>query len=368
MADLEQLTWTDIESDMKTQKIPERIKFPFQQGLDLIGYAYNLNNELLKNTEIQMLGASYANVMTQVFKTDASGRLRLENLQLVGETELVFRTTGDDSSSRLVKIVPFQERYGDKNSSKSRLDFSTQKKGKITSTSPWQPDAEGELIALEEVEVTEKKLQDKKTTPSNYGIEPNKVKFQDPERPKTIPQLFLGIPGVQVVGLGNINPRIILPMAAGSGPILWVLDGFPLMQSTGLSDIMNLVPYADVERIEVLYGPMAAIYGSRSSGGAIIIYTRSGSDLDNVSRKEGHLSFQGYFESPTFNDYIEEVIKKPKKYANSVTTLFWSPNIKTDKNGEATIRFNVPFEYKNLKLKARTVTEQGKVGSATVIF
>ena len=42
--------------------------------------------------------------------------------------------------------------------------------------------------------------------------------------------------------------------------------------------------------------------------------------------------------------------------------------IKTDKNGEATIRFKVPFEYKNLELKASTDTENGKVGSTTVVF
>lgn len=367
MTDLALLT-VDEDSDLIAQKLPVSIRFPFQKGLNLFGLAYNLNNELLKNTEIQLLGASEENVIIQKFRSDASGSVRLENLQLMGETELIFRTAGDDTSSRLVRIVPFQERFESRNSPKARLDFSKQKKGTITNTSPWQPDAEGELMVLDEVEVTEKKKQEKKTSPSVYGIEPTRVKFQDPKRPMTLPQLFLGIPGINVVGLGGIQPQVVLPRAAGAGPVLWVLDGMPLMQPSGLVDIMNLVSHTDVERIEILYGATAAIYGTRASGGAIIIYTRSAAGMDYVDRKEGRLNFQGYFKSPTFSEYIKEVIKKPKKYADSATTLFWSPSIKTDKNGEATIRFKVPFDYKHLELKASTITEKGEVGSTRVIF
>lgn len=356
------------DSDLMTRKLPESIQFPVQKGLDLFGLAYNLNNELLKNTQIQLLGASDENVIIETFETDASGRVRIENLQLMGKTELIFRTAGDDTSSRLVKIVPFQERFGKKKLSKSRLDFTKQKKGKITNTSPWQPDVEGELVILDEVEVIEKKKLERKTSPSVYGVEPTRVKFQDPERPKTIPQLFLGIPGLNVIGLGGLQPEVIMPRAAGAGPVLWVLDGMPLIQPTSLVDILGLVSHTDVERIEILYSATAAIYGSRASGGAIVIYTRSGADLDYVNRKEGRLNFQGYFESPTFKDHIDEVINNPKKYVDSATTLFWSTNIKTDKNGEATIRFKVPFDYKHLELKASTINEDGDIGSARVVF
>ena len=372
ITDLELLTLVDADNDMISQVVPDRIKYPFQQGLNLFGYAYNLNNQLLKNTKIQMLGASDADVIAQEFKTDASGRIRLENLQFVGETKLVFRTVGDDTSSRLVKVVPIQESFETKNTAKPVLDFSSQKKGKIVNTSPWQPIDKDKVIELEEVEVTQRKLQEKKTMPSVYGMEPTRVKYQDVKRPQTIPQLFLGIAGVQVIGLGTLRPQVILAKAAGMGPILWVLDGMPMMKPpppiTPLAELMNTISYVDVERIELLFGPQAAIYGSRSSGGAIVIYTRSGAGMDYVNRKEGHLNFQGYFKSPTFNNYLEEIIKRPKKYINGVTTLFWNPNIKTNEHGEAIVRFRAPIEYEKLVLKASTVTEKGEIGSAKVVF
>jgi len=371
LSDIDLITGVSSDNDMISQTVPNKIKYPFQQGLDLFGYAYNLNNKLLKNTKIQMLASSDANVTTKEFKTDSSGRIRLENLQLVGETELVFRTIGNDASSRLVKIVPFQERIEAESTATSKLDFNPNKKGKIVNTSPWKPLDQDKVVELDEVEVIQRKFKEKKTMPSVYGLEPTRVKFQDVKRPQTIPQLFLGIPGVQVMGLGTLRPTVNLPKAAGLGSVLWVLDGMPMMKPIGttpLAELMNTISYVDVERIELLFGPQAAIYGSRSSGGAIVIYTRSGAGMDYVNRKEGHLNFQGYFESPTFDSYVKHSIKRPKKYKNGITTLFWDPKIKTDENGEATFRFSTPGTFNRIELKASAVTEQGEIGSVKVVF
>ena len=367
LTDLGLLTQVNGDNEMISQSVPDRIKYPFQRGLDLFGYAYNLDNKLLKNTKIQMLASSGTKLIAKEFTTNSSGRIRVENLQIVGETELVFRTVGDEAASRLVKIVPFQENIEAESTSASKLGFNSGKKGKIVNTSPWQPIDRDNVIELDEVEVLQKKFQEKKTMPSVYGIEPTRVVFQDKQSLKTIPQLFLGT-GVQIVGLGSLAPRIILPRAAGTGPVLWVLDGMPLLQPTKLVDIMNSFSYLDVERIEILFGSEASIYGTRASGGVILVYTRSGAGIDYINRKEGQLNFQGYFESPTFDSYVKKVIKRPKKYKNRGTTLFWDPKINTDENGEAIVRFNTPIESDRLELKASAVTKNGKIGSIKVLF
>lgn len=112
-ADLELLT---SEYWRFSQAVPNRINYPFQQGLDLFGYAYDLNNELLKNTKLQMLSTSDIAVQALEVETDAMGRIRVENLQLMGENKLVFRTKGEDTSSRLVKIVPLKKDLNKKTS------------------------------------------------------------------------------------------------------------------------------------------------------------------------------------------------------------------------------------------------------------
>ena len=225
------------------------------------------------------------------------------------------------------------------------------------------------LIELEEVFVTDKKQTERKTAPSVYGVTPTRVKYQDFERPQTIPQLFLGIPGVTVQGLGTFEPTLSLPKAAGLGPVLWVLDGMPLVQTTTLAEIMSLVSYIDVDKIEILYGAQASIYGTRAAGGAIVIYTRSGSFLDSYNRKDANIKFQGYHDSLNFDNYLEDLEKKSRKQQNNLNTLYWNPNLKTDKNGEVLVEFNSPVEKVSpLKLEAIAVTENGELGKLKVIY
>ena len=107
--DLEVMTSYGNLEETKVEGFADSIRYPFQRGLNLYGYAYDLNDELLANTDIQIFGVSGNGVFTKEIMTDASGLLRLEDLQFEGETELVFRTTGDDTKSRLVRFEPKEE-------------------------------------------------------------------------------------------------------------------------------------------------------------------------------------------------------------------------------------------------------------------
>lgn len=370
--DLEVMTsYGDLIED-RVKELPDTIKYPFQRGLNLYGFAYNLNDELLTNTDIQIFGVSGNGVFTKEIKTDASGLLKLENLQFEGETELVFRTDGDDTKSRLVNFQPKEQTISkvDKEIVDGLKEKSQpSKNGDVVQSSSWEPVDRDRLIELEEVSVIDNKQQERKTAPSVYGITPTRVKYQDLERPQTIPQLFLGIPGVQVQGIGTFEPTIFLPKSAGLGPVLWVLDGMPLVQPTKLSEIISMVSYVDVDKIEILYGAEASIYGSRAAGGAIIIYTRSGSFLDSYNRKDANIKFQGYHDSLNFDNYLEDLGKKSRRYQNNLSTLYWNPNLKTNKNGEALVELKVPVEKDlPLKLEATAVNENGELGSLKVIY
>ncbi len=370
--DLDIMTSQEILQQTKVEGLPNTIKYPFQRGLNLYGYAYNMDDELLTNTNIQIFGVSNGGVFTKEIMTDASGVLRLEDLQFEGETELVFRTNGDDTKSRLVRFEPKEDNINNADGSdeENRTKDKAFDKGDIVQSSAWEPVDSKRLIELEEVSVTEKKQSErKKTAPSVYGVIPTKVKYQDLETPQTIPQLFLGIPGVRVLGLGTIEPTVLLPRAAGMGQVLWVLDGMPLVQPTKLSEIISMVNYVDVDRIEILYGAQASIYGSRAGGGAIIIYTRSGSFLDSYNRKDANIKFQGYHDSLNFEKYLEELEKKSRRQQNNLNTLYWNPNLKTDDNGEIKVEFKSPIENVSfIKLEATAVTEKGEMGRLKVVY
>ncbi|MBT8301225.1 MAG: TonB-dependent receptor plug domain-containing protein, partial [Maribacter sp.] len=380
--DLGLLTSVDAQNDMISQGVPDRITYPFQQGLNLFGYAYNLNNQLLKNTKIQVLWASGTDVIVQEIKSDDFGRIRLENLQFVGETKLVFRTVGNDTSSRLVKVVPIQESYETKNISKSMARVNSQKHGREIKASTWEPIENEKRIELKEVEVTEYKTERKRAMPAVYGLNATRTRtvIQDLERPKRVFQLLQVIPGIMVKGdldyptvsmLAGRNAFGTSPVKPASaldqpGP-LWVLDGFILENSNNFKPEWG-ISMLDIDRIELLPPAEASIYGSRAARGVFMVYTRNGSDYEYVNRKEGQLNFQGYAESPTFKSHLEKMIKRPKKYQDGVNTLFWDPSIKTNDQGEAIVRFKVPFAFEKIALKASTVTELGGIGSTKLVI
>ena len=254
--------------------LPTEIKYNFQEGLEFYGRAYDLDAVPLPNTKIQVVLSGEGDAIAKEVTTNEDGLFKLTDLQIDGEAAMVFRREANEQRDRFVKVVPYEyetpplavlgaTEEGDGLSSRQ---FIPKKQ-----VGEFNKDEEMErLITLEGVTLVGEKLKVKRK-PSYYGLEPARRVVQDPERPKTIPQLFLNIPGVQVSNLGNLNPTVILPKAAGTGPVLWVIDGIPLTQDfevTPLADVMSLIPFIDVDRIEILFGPQAAMYGTRGSGGS----------------------------------------------------------------------------------------------------
>ena len=359
--------FSEVPLQAATKELPDEILYTFQNGLEFYGQAYDLNNSLLPNTKIQILISTEKDVLAKEVVTNAEGLFKLEGLQLDGEANMVFRTKGEDTKTKLVKVIPYDYEIPPMLTANSIIQASSKKSKskqfipKKTAIAFKSDSGEDKIIALEEVTLVAKK-ELRKTSPSVYNIEPTRVVYQDAKRPKSIPELFLGIPGVQIVGLGGLNPQLRLPRSAGQGPILWVLDGLPLVQPTSLVQIMNLVPQLDVQRIELLFGPQAAIYGTRAAGGAIIIYTRTGAETaEYIARKEALLNYEGFHKSIDFRQYFEAASKK-KKNNDMPQTLYWNPSLETDENGEALVQFTFPEGFKNAALELKTITQDGKQG------
>jgi hypothetical protein len=239
---------------------------------------------------------------------------------------------------------------------------------------------------LEEVEVSDKKIERKRPIAPTYGLEATGLRsvVQDIERPKFIWQLLSEIPGVVVSG-NQQAPSVTVVSANNSmvrggrtdtpfmtsalddpGP-LWVIDGFVVGNSPGVDPSWGLT-FWDIDRIELIRAVEASMYGSRASKGVFMIYTRNGSEFDFTNRKDGRLLFQGYHQSEGFEDYVDQLNKKPRRYEGRPATLFWNPDLQTDANGEAIIEIGSPIAVGQLEIKVSTVTETGDVGSARLVY
>ena len=350
------------------------IKFPIQKGLELIGYTYDLDNKLLTNTEIQIMAKSKDEIWFKETETDANGLLRMEELQVNGTTTLVIRTKGESIKSRLVKFQPLIQQYGEKDKPLAKV-AKKQEMNRIYEPTSWQPIDTIGLIKLDGVEISENAIKERKSKPSIYGIDvpDHRVKYQDPTNPRSFGQMLSEIPGVSVSGIGDFNPSVRITRAVGGGPVLFVLDGMPLSQGSdgqgqmsgikvanSLRPIMNMVSDIDVERVELMVGADASIYGTRGAGGVILVYTRSGEESEFIRRKDGQLVFQGYETVLEFESYQKGLSKREREKSN---LLYWNSKLETDENGEAIIRFPASSQETKIKIQISIITPDGKIGS-----
>ncbi len=222
----------------------------------------------------------------------------------------------------------------------------------------------GEVL-LQSVTVKAKKYQERDSR-TIYGTPDASVKFDQSNTAGrlTVLDVIQGrVAGVQVTGTG-FGARVQIRGAASfSGPVepLFVVDGMPM----DLQGVMS-ISVQDVDRVDVLKGASAAIYGSRGSGGVISVLTKRGAPSYDFSKDitPGTLvaKLPGYgpvreFYAPRYTE------KKPEhRRPDYRTTLFWAPMIQTSTDGKATVSFFTSDAKTDLRIRAEGGTIDGKTG------
>lgn len=98
--------------------------------------------------------------------------------------------------------------------------------------------------------------------------------------PSTIVDLLKRLPGVEIVRNGGPSTSSsVFIRGAETRHVLVLIDGIPFdSQSTGGAS-WEALPASQIERIELVKGPVGAIYGSGVLAGVVQIFTRSGNDV-----------------------------------------------------------------------------------------
>ncbi|MDG1572643.1 Plug domain-containing protein [Robiginitalea sp. M366] len=356
--------------------MPGEVIFPVQTGLELHVKVYDMSDQLLPNTHIQVLGSSGENLLIREARTDASGILHLKDLDITGETQLVFRTQGEETAERLVKVKPVEDlKTGNEKPRKvSNLYERAMRKNPVVTPTAYAPYDTTGLIRLRQatVKANNRKEEARKIAPSTYGVQPleKNTIYQDPKRPQTMLNLVRRIPGMIIRNEGTGNPVVYNVRNLGylrPGLPLWVLDGQILRSAPGAgydaaynTPIFD-VPAIDIERIEYIIDPsQTGIFGIQGSNGVILVYTRTGGELRYLSRKEASLTFKG-FEPP---ERFEDIKAAPAKEDRAPLTYYWNPELRTNARGEARFRLDeVPSGAVHIVVQG--LTPDGRPGTFT---
>jgi TonB-dependent SusC/RagA subfamily outer membrane receptor len=212
----------------------------------------------------------------------------------------------------------------------------------------------------EAIKDEEDKKEHENDLPTIHGKPDNVIYGKDiPDGTPNILEAIKGrVPGVLVTGNSVVirGPSTLL----GSNDPLILVDGVPTFGTDALFNI----PPQDVERIEFLKGPSAAIYGIRGANGVIAIYTKRGRYMI-----KGQIEFQmlGFHTPREF--YQPRYSHMPEKEMNklSYSTVFWAPDIKSSENGKANVIFAKPPGINNFRIIVEGISNDGKIASKNFV-
>jgi len=398
--------WPEIWSAQKVSK-----EFDFSEGLIISGKANRPNRRPLSNASLNVVAQSSERLGMFSAKTALDGTFSIRDFNFSGPTEVVFnafdvkdkamdvKVTLDSNKinlppaqykSQLLKLTEKIESYSTHSFARSRMD-ALYEKMKVTE--------------LDEVVVTEKKKENSRNqTPSVYGQNPDATIYTaDHIAFQNVLQLVGLFAGVAVNGN-------IVSIRNGGAP-LWVLDGIPvnndnpsalsvalanqraaqaardssrsprapapaplqysIIEATEAGPVPTFIAAMDtftVERIEVLKGPSAAIWGSRGANGVILVYTKRGEGQTVKPVLSPDFTITGHAAEKEFYSPKYDVKRDEHSTSDFRATLYWNPNIVTDKNGNAKIEFFNSDTAKEIQVSIEGLSPYGIPGSYLETF
>ncbi len=396
--------WPEVEAKSTPPK-----EFNFTKGLMISGIAHNLNKKPLARATLNVIAKSGGQLGMFSATTALDGTFSIPDFNFQDSTDIAFNAFDNADRPIDVKVTL--------NTHETMLPLPNFKGVEFIDTEETERyinvvSAQRKLgtlfdfkktTKLDEVVVTDKKIEKSRNqSPSVYGQRPDATLYmEDHKAAQTVLALVSRFSGVSVNGT-TVSIR-------NGGTPLWVLNGIPVgdnnpsasttarqnqlaerssRQATGdarpvtvsLSVEQSITPNPvptyiatmdtfTVERVELLKGPSAAIYGSRGANGVILIYTKRGGEGKTVDpviapdfRVPGHAIAKEFY-APKYNVALDE-----QNTTDYRSTLYWNPSFTTDKNGNARLLFYNSDKAQQIQVSIEGLSPYGSPGAYLQTF
>lgn len=374
--------WREIKKDPNVEK-----EFSFSKGLDLAGTAKNQNGKPMANATLNVIAKSKEDLEMFSAITSHDGKFSIPYFNFRDSTQIVFnalqkgKTPVDvqislDNDKNTLPLPNFNGRSTEKDTKEIEAysDFSATRK-KMRLIYDFQDATE-----LEEVVITQNKTETTSTSaPSALGQTPDATLFTKDTRESSLRLMDYITRFAAVTVLGSW-PNVYVKIRDGGTP-LWVLNGIPLSkggpQGIGVPAAVEAaaVPFqiasmdiSNVQRVELLKGPSASIWGLRGANGVFLVYTKRGSSetIDRVHSPSfsifGHAAKREFY-SPNYSVKLDR-----HSLADYRSTLYWNPSFVTDTNGNARLIFYNSDNAKQFQVEIEGLSNYGTPGAFLKTF
>jgi hypothetical protein len=356
-------TWSDVLAE----RYP-KIDNVLESGLSVTGKVLKPNGKVSYNATLtMMLSPKKGESVFTMATADSLGRYGFYGLDFTDTSSVMVQASNgkvvknldvkiDFAVTPTVKIVKFP--FNPIEFDASAIDLFLKKTKESI-------DLEKKLILddnqmLKEVIVTVKKERDGRRI---YGNATNTV-VVDPDKCGSYRDIFQYIDG-RVAGVKSYSDQSV----AGGGKGLLIRGSVPLYLLDGLAgdaDLIASVSPCDVEAIDILKGADAGIFGSRAGNGVVAVLTRRGGNNYDYTKDPAPgaatATKLGYSITKEFYVPQYDIQKAEHIRPDFRSTLLWSPNVKTDVSGKATLTFWNTDGVGNMQIIAEGVGVNGRVG------
>ncbi len=171
----------------------------------------------------------------------------------------------------------------------------------------------------------------------------------------------------RIPGLSVIGSEIYLRGASsltGSNAAFILVDGIPFSGA-------NILLATQIDFIDVIKGPRAAIYGSRAANGVIAIFTKNGTESSVENKERGgslNIEHPGYASTRKFYEPKYGSNPPKSKEIDNRTTLHWQPYIQLNNEGKTSISFYSGDVLGDYQVTLEGITTEGVPIKSTTTF
>lgn len=323
------------------------IKYHEERGLTVFGkITHDFFNIPLKNCKVQLsIMDQYNDVFTQL--TSSKGTFLFENLIYYDTVSVKIEAWRQSGRRNLVIVLP-DEKVNEVIGQQGNYSLITSSERDQKAYRNERYEETREAYQKEQERLKEERKND---MTGLYSEPDNILRSEDfPKGNRDILEVMKGrIPGVNIIGNQVMirGPNTIY----GSTQPLFLVDGTPVSDVEAIRSI----PVEEIDRVEVLKGPSASIYGIRGSNGVVAVYTKRGRYM---IRGVVEFDMLGY---STPRKFYQPKYQPEQEPANDYT-LIWEPVIITNAAGVATLLFDKPEIHGNYRFNIQGISYSGHTG------
>jgi hypothetical protein len=178
--------------------------------------------------------------------------------------------------------------------------------------------------------------------------------------------------GVRFGSGGIYSARTPIELNGNTKTMEIIMDGVLIDESDPSLQPLQNINAADIYSIEVLENPAyLAVYGSKATGGALVITMRNGSERNSVNIQPGltNIKFSGFYKARTFYSPKYEVKTPEYSLPDNRSTIYWQPVLLTDKSGNASFNFyNADGENTTYRVVVEGMDAKGYIGRSVYYY